>query len=473
MTMAVDDLWYLSKRGPDGKRLPSKRHGRGKRYRVRWTDPKTGRPVTQLFEKKAAAEAHDAKMRADVARGTYKDPKAGRVTLAEYARGWLDAQTCDPATREALEIRFRLHILPALGHRELRDLESHPSIIRSWVRGLRNTRDDRAMAASTAKTVFANLSAVLSAAVDDEKISRNPCRVKSVKPPAPERRKAVPWSYDRVEAIRSGLADRYAATVDCGAGIGLRQGEVLGLAVEDVDWLRRVVHVRRQVKQIRGRLVFALPKGQKERQVPLTEPVALRLAAHLKAWPARSVTLPWGVPDGRPVTANLIFTSRESKAVNRNYYNAHLWKPALVAAGVSPKPKPGERYAPSRENGFHALRHRYASAMLADGVDIRELAEYLGHDDPGFTLRTYTHLMLSAEERARRATGRASGAATDGPSSVPNLYPGVCAAHNPWSERCYLSSRSTSRTRAGSGAGAPGRPRWSASTRPRSRSGPA
>jgi integrase len=91
---------------------------------------------------------------------------------------------------------------------------------------------------------------------------------------------------------------------------------------------------------------------------------------------------------------------------------------------VIPERERGERYVESREHGFHALRHRYASVMLADGVDIRSLAEYLGHDDPGFTLRTYTHLMPSAADRARRAIDRAYGTATDGPADVPRLYPG-------------------------------------------------
>jgi integrase len=36
-------------------------------------------------------------------------------------------------------------------------------------------------------------------------------------------------------------------------------------------------------------------------------------------------------------------------------------------------------------------------------VTIKELAEYLGHSDPGFTLRTYTHLLPSSHEQARRA----------------------------------------------------------------------
>ncbi|MDT5036690.1 MAG: hypothetical protein QOE03_1875, partial [Micromonosporaceae bacterium] len=58
------------------------------------------------------------------------------------------------------------------------------------------------------------------------------------------------------------------------------------------------------------------------------------------------------------------------------------------------------------ENGMHALRHFYASVLLDGGESIKALAAYLGHSDPGFTLRTYTHLMPSSEERTRRAVDR-------------------------------------------------------------------
>jgi hypothetical protein len=66
------------------------------------------------------------------------------------------------------------------------------------------------------------------------------------------------------------------------------------VAPSDVDvgsgsagqFLRGVVHVRRQVRIVANRLVFAPPKTGKTRDVPLPESVALRLAAHLEAWPA-------------------------------------------------------------------------------------------------------------------------------------------------------------------------------------------
>ncbi len=36
---------------------------------------------------------------------------------------------------------------------------------------------------------------------------------------------------------------------------------------------------------------------------------------------------------------------------------------------------------------MHALRHFYASVLLDAGESIKALSEYLGHSDPGFTLR--------------------------------------------------------------------------------------
>jgi integrase len=52
---------------------------------------------------------------------------------------------------------------------------------------------------------------------------------------------------------------------------------------------------------------------------------------------------------------------------------------------------------------MHALRHFYASVLLNAGENVKALSNYLGHNDPGFTLRVYTHLMPSSDARARKA----------------------------------------------------------------------
>lgn len=372
-----------------------------------------GKTQTMAFATKVEAERHDAAMRADVSRGKYVNPNAGRIRLQKYAEQWAEAQTTDPSSRRVTETRLRLHILPELGHHELLALEKRPSIIQSWVRGLSNS-----LAPNYVRVIFQCLSTILQAALDEEHIQRNPCRLSSVNPPAPDRSRVIPWTPDRVVAVQAALPLSMQALVDIGVGLGLRQGEALGLGPDDVDWLRRVVHVRRQVKKLGGKLVFAPPKGNKERDVPLPDSVSLRLSAHLKRSSPVTATLPLREPGGKPITVSLFFASRNGNPVDRNNANRQ-WKHALVRAGILPAPRPGEWYKESRENGFHALRHTFASTLLHDGVDIRTLAAYLGHTDPGFTLRTYTHLMPSAPDRARKAVDQWF----DGPRAVPILYP--------------------------------------------------
>ncbi|MER5921033.1 tyrosine-type recombinase/integrase [Streptomyces mirabilis] len=396
----IQDRWYKTETGPGGTphKVKTDRHGAGLRYRARYVAP-DGTEKSKSFpdRKKREAERWLANIEADMSRGHYIDPTAGKITLKKYAEDWLASQTTDPATRVAVESRLRLHVFPHLGSRPLASFQ--PSHIRAWTRLL----EDTGAASSYRRVIFGNVSAVLSAAVDDGYLARNPCRAGSVRPPKPSPGRVSPWSPDRVFAVRAGMPDRLRAMVDVGAGCGLRQGEIFGLAVDDVDPLAGVLHVMQQVKLVNGHLIFAPPKNNKLRDVPLPDSVATALAAHMTAFHPAEVTLPWMRSDGPPVTKLLYFTTQEGGAHRRNDFNAHAWKPALASAGVIPSPGPGERYKEAREDGMHALRHFYASVLLDAGENVKALSAYLGHSDAGFTLRTYTHLMPTSETRTRKA----------------------------------------------------------------------
>jgi integrase len=215
-----------------------------------------------------------------------------------------------------------------------------------------------------------------------------------VRTPRVDVRKVVPWTVEQAHAVHGAMPETHRVFVTLAAGLGLRQGEVFGLSPNDIDFLRGRVTVCRQVKRFTdGSMAFALPKGGKTRVVPLPASVRDEVAAHLSARPARPVTLPWGDAEGAPTTIPLVLSTRERTALNRNYFNTHIWKPTLRRAGLHT----------TRENGCHALRHFYASVLLDAGESIKALSEYLGHADAGFTLRTYTHLMPSSDERTRRA----------------------------------------------------------------------
>lgn len=93
----------------------------------------------------------------------------------------------------------------------------------------------------------------------------------------------------------------------------------------------------------------------------------------------------------------------DGQHVKARSYSETVWKPALVKAGLIPEPgrdrRGRYRYATTRKEGVHQLRHYYAS--FVGGVSIKELAEYLGHRDPAFTLRVYAHMLPCSHDRAR------------------------------------------------------------------------
>ena len=62
---------------------------------------------------------------------------------------------------------------------------------------------------------------------------------------------------------------------------------------------------------------------------------------------------------------------------------------------------------------MHALRHYFASVLLDAGEIIRAVSDYLGHSDPGFTFRVYTHIMPSSDDRTERAIDAAFSGSRD------------------------------------------------------------
>lgn len=134
--------------------------------------------------------------------------------------------------------------------------------------------------------MLANLSSIFGAAVEDGLLARNACASRSVRPPRMNRANIVPWPTERVGALLHAHPERWRSEPIVAAGCGLRQGEVFGLRVDDVDFLVRRLHVRHQIKLVGGGLAVAPPKGGKTRVVPLPEPVAVELAEHLRKRPS-------------------------------------------------------------------------------------------------------------------------------------------------------------------------------------------
>jgi integrase len=417
----IEDRWY--KKDANGKRtIPTDRVDQGKRYKVAGVPGVRDRSFDKLLGAEGA-RAWLAKAQHESTRGEFIDPRDGNILLREYVEKhwWPNQSYPDPVTRSTVRGKVWNHILTHLGSKSLNTIKTPQ--LRAWLKTL-----NAQLGAGTVNDVWGALSAILQAAVDDERITKNYCRSqKTVRPPSRPDPRAQAWSRDRVLLVRSAIDERVRLAVDLGVGAGLRQGEVFGLAAEDVDMAAQVIHVQRQIKKVGSKLVFALPKGRKARTVPVPPHLLLQVKEHLERWPARAVTLPWGDPaeegtekelkERAPRTFNLMLTAAQGGAWRRDYFNDNFWKPALEAAGLADPPemtkrpiagKPGRfrtvrRYAEDREMGFHSLRHTFASVQLDARESVVSVSKWLGHADPSITLRIYAHMMPEADGRGRTA----------------------------------------------------------------------
>lgn len=414
------DRWHKSRpKGGEAKckthnKVPSQDHGRGRRWVARWRGP-DGKQLNESFEKYEDAKQHLAKVTSGLNDGTYIAKEKGDTLIKDLAEQWLaDMVFRNPRTEPQYIARVRRYIITPLGHIKVRELL--PSRVVAWIKQL-----NLAVGETYAGLIYTHLNAILTMAVDDDLILKNPCASRSVQRVKPRRQrkpsKELPINWEDSEAIKEHLPDRYKAIVDCGRGLGMRQGEIFALSPDDINWLNKdkVVHIQRQIVHDRGIMVFAPPKGgndddPKDRFVPVDDQVAFILAEHIRCFPPVEVTLPWIERGGPPVTVRLVFTSREHKPVNKNYVN-YIWKAALEAIGliqaVNDKPVGrGRRWEKCRDKMMHALRHLFASEALNEGVDIYTLADLLGHEDPAFTLRRYVHRVARSLDKARDAIGR-------------------------------------------------------------------
>jgi integrase len=399
----IQDRWWRDAKDADGKPLldakgnpvreKTELFGKGLRYKVRYFDA-DGQERNKSFPDRQYTKAQNflTEMQHHVLAGTYLDPKAAKITFREYGETVMMGRAQDESTADNTQRKLNNHIYPFLGKKPLERITT--DVIRKWIAWL-NAKDPRP-ADSYQRQIFDLVSSILDAAVRDKRMRANPCADKSISRPAKGAGKVTPWPETRMRKLELALPARFQIIVALGAGLGLRQGEIFAFSLDNVDRDAMVYHCTRQMLTLNGARKFRLPKGHKTRDIPLGVGVLEQLDAYAENYPPMAITLPWAERDGRASeTINVLMTNTKNDLYTRQAFNNVVWKSAFAQAGLT--------YRADREDGMHALRHLYASHMLAQGVSIKELAAFLGHADEGFTLRTYVHLMPNSFERARLA----------------------------------------------------------------------
>lgn len=343
------------------------------RWRARYRDA-ANKEHARHFTRRVDAQRWLDEVTASVVTGTYVAPGAGRITFREYAEAWRAVQVHRPGTAEQVERHLRNHAYPVFGDRPLESIRR--SDVQAFVKGL-----GERLAPATVTVVYRYVSTIFKAAVSDRRLASSPCV--DIRLPEVEERHVVPMGTGEVEAIRAAMPERYRAMILLAAGTGLRQGEVFGLTLDRVDFLRRHLVVDRQLVGLSGRQPeFGPPKTSASvRAVPLPQVVAEALSEHLRQFPPRS---------------GLIFTNQRGDALRRSNFG-DVWRRACRDAEVE-------------GHTFHSLRHYYASLLIRHGESVKTVQRRLGHRSATETLDTYSHLWPDSDDRTREAVDSVLGA---------------------------------------------------------------
>lgn len=360
------------------------------RWRAQWIGD-DGKVKTKRgfdLQSQALAYARDRETEAEHGLKIGEVPRSGRTTLTTWSQVWLSGLDVSPNTRAAYEYALK-RILAQLGGRSLSSLRT--SELKTWRRSL-TTRKDRPLAPSTADATAAVLAMMLRAAVQDGLLDRSPFPTQRGSH-NDEGRVVDPdelLDLRQVRAWGAAMPDYACEMPLVAATLGLRQGELLGLRIGNVDFLRRQVRVVEQIQTPNGpgQPEWRRPKTAAGiRTVPLPRQTADAIDRHIARYP---------LVDGEPIFRNSV-----GQRWRRGSFN-DMWSKAADAAGPL-DPTTGEPTPLPEWVHWHALRDVYASSLIRKGVDLRTIMTLLGHTSSEETLRTYARLWPDAADVARQA----------------------------------------------------------------------
>ena len=160
---------------------------------------------------------------------------------------------------------------------------------------------------------------------------------------------------------------------------GLRFGECAGLQICDIDLDQQVLHIRRTVGEVNGRVVVSPPKSRAgERSLLMPGALARPLAAHISGMSCVATSTDW------------LFPAPQGGPLRYPNFRNRVFSPACRRLGL-------DRVT------FHDLRKFNATLMVTGGVDIKTAQVRLGHSDPRLTLSVYAQATAESQSMAANA----------------------------------------------------------------------
>jgi integrase len=346
-------------------------------------DHPNGHRHIKTFKTQKAAKAWLVGTQHEVKQGIHT-PESTSITVAAAADIWIERGEREKLERSTLHqyrIHVARHIKPSrIGNEKLARL-STPAI--------EAFRDDLLKNCSRplARKVLASLKGIVSEAQRRGLVAQNAAQPVKVDIKKRDQRKLevgrdIP-SKEEIQTILAKAGDRWRPLLVTAVFTGMRASELRGLTWDDVDFTKRVVHVRQRAN-LWGEI--GAPKSAAgRREIPMSPQVVNTL----KEWRL-------ACPKGE---ANLVFPNGKGLVQSHDNIADHgFCAPQLKTGMIDADSKP--------KYGLHALRHFFASWAIEEGFSPKRVQALLGHSSIQMTFDVYGHLFPSPEDdHAKFAAG--------------------------------------------------------------------
>lgn len=309
---------------------------------------------------------------------------ADAPTVSAYLARWLETAV-KPPRREPKTYEYYAYavslIVPVLGDIPIDQVRPDQVDALLHDLGERGGERGRGLSSSTLRGVRTTLRRALGRAHRQGVVARN---AGALSDPVPHRREEV-VPFTEAEANRlldAAEGTRLSALYYLAVVLGLREGEILGLAWTDVSLDGALIHVRQQLQQRnKGKPFLKLLKTRgSRRHLDLPDVLVLALRAHRERQEAEAARGGEGWN-----TEGLVFPSTAGTPMYARNLFRH-YQDILKRAGLPERP-------------FHALRHTAATIMFARGMSEAEVQRVLGHSSIAITIDTYLHWIPTTPKR--------------------------------------------------------------------------
>lgn len=300
------------------------------------------------------------------------------------------------------------YIKPILGAVQVRNIRS------IHVQKIINSMVDRGFAENTMKKVSAILSDVLTYAVNNDILVRNPCQGVSIPQKEPKKRRVLTRDEQAV-FLRTAKESPYYPLYVTALYTGMRIGELLALTWDDVDFKKSSISVNKTLSYIqskkgqKGEIKLQTPKTKAgERTIPILAELSKVLRRHKLE--QRTLRLELGDKwNGEHGLGDLVFTTQFGTPLSERYVNKSMEyiSNRINKAEAKAAEKEKRKAVVFEKISPHGLRHTFATRAFENGMKDKAVQEIMGHGSLSMTMDLYTHVTNDTKEEEMKKLSKA------------------------------------------------------------------